>query len=214
MLNPHQAKRFAGEDKPAVATVNRELHDLRRAYKLAAASDLPKVGGIRCSISTEEENASLEFFTMEQEGKIRAAASAEHYEWRTSVELAYGLGWHRGELLGLRGGDFDLLAGTVRIETSKNGRPREGVLTDNLKRIIQPLLANRTPNARVFSFDEDGFRYPWRRIAICRCETLPQRSPHSARDKCSVDVPASVIVEEMDWTSEAMFRIWPQSNGG
>jgi integrase len=31
--------------------------------------------------------------------------------------------------------------------------------------IVHSILANREPNAKVFSFDEDGFRYPWRRIA-------------------------------------------------
>jgi len=67
--------------------------------------------------------------------------------------------------------------------------------------IIQPLLANRTPNARVFSFDEDGFRYPWRRIAkTAGAKLFVSFRRASARDKRSVDVPASVIMEEMGWT--------------
>jgi integrase len=207
MLNQYKAKRFAEEDKPAVATVNRELQVLRRAYKFAAECDPPKVGRIPVFKLEEEKNARLEFFTPEQVDKIRAAASAEGIEWRALVELAYALGWRRGELLGLRVCDFDLLGGTVRIPTSKNGQPREGVLTENLKLIVQPLLSNREPEARVFSFDEDGFRYPWRRIAkAAGVKLFHSFRRTSARDKRAVDTPASVIMEEMGWTSEAMFR--------
>ena len=68
-----------------------------------------------------EENARLNFFTADQIDKLRDAASKEGPEWRAFVELAYALGWRRGELLGLRVESFDLLAGTVRIDTSKNG---------------------------------------------------------------------------------------------
>jgi integrase len=100
-----------------------------------------------------------------------------------------------------------LTPGTARIETSKNGQPREGVLTENLKLIVQPLLANREPQARIFSFDEDGFRYPWKRIAkAAGVKLFHSFRRTSARDKRAVDTPASVIMEEMDWTSEAMFR--------
>jgi hypothetical protein len=63
MLNGYKAKRFAEEDKPAIATVNRELQVLRRAYKLAAASDPPKVGRIPVFKLDREKNARLEFFT-------------------------------------------------------------------------------------------------------------------------------------------------------
>src|SRR5215831_15906582 len=91
------------------------------------------------------------------------------------------------ELLGVRVGDFDLLAGTVRIETSKNGQPREGVLIDSVNMIAQPLLANREPNVKVFSFDEDGLRYPWRRIARAAGVKLFHSFRRTlARDKRSV----------------------------
>jgi integrase len=131
MLNQYKAKRFAEQDKPAVETVGRELHDLRRAYKLAAASDLPKVGDIRCSSSTGKRmrvwsSSPRRKWTRFARLHPPNATNGAH-RWNSRMDSE----WRRGELLGLRVGDFDLLAGTVRIETSKNGRPREGVLTDN-----------------------------------------------------------------------------------
>jgi len=207
MLNQYKASRFAEDDKPAVATVNRELQVIRRAYKLAAASDPPKVGRVPIFKLDKEDNARLEFFTPEQVDTIRAAASAEGHEYRAFVELAYALGWRRGELLGLRVSDFDLLAGTVRIETSKNGQPREGVLTENLKLIVHPLLANREQNAPVFSFDEDGFRYPWRRIAkAAGVKLFHSFRRTSARDKRASGTQESDIMAEMGWETSAMFR--------
>lgn len=124
MLNQYKANRFAQEDKPAVATVNRELQVLRRAYKLAATCDPPKVGRIPVFKLDREKNARLEFFTSEQMDKIRAAASIEGIEWRTLIELAYALGWRRGELLSLRVCDFDLLAGGLKLRrTAARGKP-------------------------------------------------------------------------------------------
>ena len=73
--------------------------------------------------------------------------------------------------------------------------------------IVQPILANRNPQARIFSFDVEGFRYPWRRIAkAAGVKLFHSFRRMSARDKRAVDTPASVIMEEMGWTSEAMFR--------
>jgi integrase len=208
MLREYKATRFAEEDKPAVATVNRELQVIRRAFKLAADHEPPKVARVPKFELESENNAVLEFFTSEQMDKIRAAASAEGQEWRALIELAYALGWRRGELLGLRVDGVDLLAGTLRIPTSKNGQPREAALTPRLVAFIQPLLTGKDTNARVFAtIDADSFRYGWRRIAkAASVKKFHSFRRTSARDKRAVGVAASVIMEEQGWTSEAMFR--------
>jgi hypothetical protein len=72
---------------------------------------------------------------------------------------------------------------------------------------VQPLIANREAQARVFSFDEDGFGYPWKGIAkAAGVKLFHSFRRTSARDKRAVDTPGSVIMEEMGWTSEAIFR--------
>jgi site-specific recombinase XerD len=63
------------------------------------------------------------------------------------VELAYALGWRRGELLGFRVDGVDLLAGTLRIPT-KNGQPREAALTERLAAFVQPLLSGKKAATR------------------------------------------------------------------
>jgi len=122
------------------------LQILRRAYKFAGKHEPPKVARVPVFELDREDNARKEFYTSAQIDKIRAAASKEGPEWRCLIELAYALGWRRGELLGLLVSNVDLMAGTVRIDTSKNGEPREAVLTDRLKMFVQPLLGNRAPD--------------------------------------------------------------------
>ena len=162
-----------------------------------------------CSNSTAKTNARKEFYTSAQIDKIRAAASKEGPEWRCLIELAYALGWRRGELLGLLVSNVDLMAGTVRIDTSKNGEPREAVLTDRLKMFVQPLLGNRAPDDLVFTITESSIRYGWRRIASVA--GVPKGIFHSfrrtsARDKRAAGVAASVIMEVAGWKSGSLFR--------
>ncbi len=207
LLNDYKGKRLAQDDKPALATVQRELQMLRRAYHLAAESDPPKVARVPKFKFSDEKNAVKEFFTPEQVDKLRAAASAEGPEWRAFLELAYALGWRRGELLGLRVANFDLLTGTVRIATSKNGEPREAVISERLKMFIEPLLVSRAADDPVFSFDKEQFRYPWRRIAkAAGVKKFHSWRRTAARDKRAAGVDSSVIMREQGWKTDAIFR--------
>ena len=189
--------------------LNRELQILRRAYKFAGKHEPPKVARVPVFELDREDNARKEFYTSAQIDKIRAAASKEGPEWRCLIELAYALGWRRGELLGLLVSNVDLMAGTVRIDTSKNGEPREAVLTDRLKMFVQPLLGNRAPDDLVFTITESSIRYGWRRIASVA--GVPKGIFHSfrrtsARDKRAAGVAASVIMEVAGWKSGSLFR--------
>jgi integrase len=207
MLNEYKAKRLAEKDKPAIATVNRELQMLRHAFNHAAENDPPKIARVPKFKFSDEKNAVMEFFTPEQVDKLRAAASAEGIEWRAFIELAYALGWRRGELLGLRVSNFDLLTSTVRIDMSKNGEPREAVLTERLKMFIQPLLVGRDAEDKVFPFDKEQFRYPWRRIAkAASVKKFHSFRRTAARDKRAAKVDTSVIMKEQGWKTDAIFR--------
>jgi integrase len=208
MLSEYKAKRLAEEDKPAVATVQRELQMLRRAFNLAAESEPPKVARVpKFRFTDEQEFAVKEFFTPEQVDKLRIAADAEGLEWRALVELAYALGWRRGELLGLLVGDFDLLTGTLRIPTSKNGEPREVVISERLKMFVQPLLVGRAAEDKVFSFDKEQFRYPWKRIRkAAGVKKFHSWRRTAARDKRAAGVDSSVIMREQGWKTDAIFR--------
>jgi integrase len=74
-------------------------------------------------------------------------------------------------------------------------------------RVLQPLLTGKAFDDRVFSLDADSSRYGWRRIAkAAGVKKLHSFRRTSTRDKRAVGVAASVIMEEMGWTSEAMFR--------
>lgn len=59
----------------------------------------------------------------------------------------------------------------------------------------------------MFAITEDSFRYPWRRIAkAAGVKKFHSFRRTSAKDKRPADIPASVIMEESGWKTEAMFR--------
>jgi integrase len=208
-LRKYKADRLAEKDKPARATVNRELQILRRAYKLAAKHEPPKVAKVPLFDLDREDNARKNFFTVDQVDVLRQAASKEGPEWRCLIEFANGLGWRRGELIGLRVSSFDMLAGTVHIETSKNGEGRTIPLTEHLKMFVRPLLIGRGADALVFpSITESSIRYGWQRI--CKAAGV-QGIMHdwrrtSARTKRAAGVSESTIMKVQGWKTSDQFR--------
>ena len=84
-------------------------------------------------------------------GKIFLAATEEGFEFRVLVELAYRLGWRKGELLNLHVSNVRLLENQIRLEayeTKTNearvvqSRPRDRDLLPRSPR--QPLFALRS----------------------------------------------------------------------
>jgi integrase len=57
---------------------------------------------------------------------------------RTLLEVAYSYGWRRGELLGLRVGQVDFNARTIRLDVgqTKNDEGREVVMTDTIYELL------------------------------------------------------------------------------
>jgi integrase len=67
------------------------------------------------------------------------------------LALAYNFGFRKGELLTLRVSDCDLLGGTVRLRTSKNGEPRTVPLTAERRALLASCIAGKGPDAPVFT---------------------------------------------------------------
>lgn len=196
-------------EKAEESTINRELQTLRRAYKLGEQHEPPLVQRTPHFVMARISNARKVFIDMATLGRLREAAS-NHSPWmRAAVELAYTYGWRRGELVGLRVGDVDLLDGSVRLDTSKNGEPREAPITQALRPYLEVLCEGKQPHEKLLGQTLGSFCYArrqvWRAAGAGKfCFHDFRRT--SARMKRSAGVPTSVIMELQGWKSEAMFR--------
>lgn len=197
------------EEKAANATINRELQVIRRAYRLAAKHEpRPKVTRVPNFLIVKEDNARKEFFTMEQLKKLQSAASMEGLWARVLVDMAYSLGWRRGELLGLSVKDVNIADRTVRLQTSKNGEPRECPLSSEIALMLHQLISGRAADDKIFP-TVDQFRGAWKRIrkaAGVKTMLFHSLRRTSARNKRDAGVDSSVILAMQGWKTEAMLR--------
>ncbi len=209
-LNAYRDKYFSPE--LCHTSINYDLQTLRRAYRLAAEHEPPKVDRVPKFPMMPVNNARKVFVTEEQVAMFRQAAAKEGLAVRVLIELAFLLGWRKSEMLSLRVGDVSLAERTVRLQHSKNGDSREAPLTEGLCALLTPLVVGRQPAEQLIVLPLT-FRAIWKRM----CKTVgvsPDRSGltlhdfrrSAARSKRSAGVPESVVMELQGWRTAAMFR--------
>jgi len=194
------------DEGAAPASINRELQVLRKAFKLAANSDPPKVERVPAFSFPKEDNARKNFALPEELTRLRAAASAEGLWFRCIFDMAVGLGWRRGELLSLRVSDVDPAGRTIRLQTSKNGEPRECPLSPDLAVLLQAQVVGRAPAEKLFP---SGFDRAWNRVrtaAGCPHLIFHDLRRTSAKLKRAAGVDTSLTMAMMGWKSESLFR--------
>jgi integrase len=190
------------------ATINREMHIIRRAYKIALRNTPPKVTAVPYLGFVHEDNARKSFITAEQLEKIKTAAN-HHSLWaRTLVEMAYIFGWRLSEMLGLRVRNINLVEGTVRLETSKNGDAREVPMTDGLRALVAQLVRDKNSDEHLF-VSHSQFKAAWKTIkttAGVEVEYFHDYRRTSARSKRAAGIDEGTIMEIQGWKTAAMFR--------
>jgi integrase len=211
-LRAYRVKRT--QEKAAFATINRELQVIRKACKLAAESEPPKIMRIpkfKGAIG-KEKNARKVFIDVAVAQKLRDAAAKEGLWARVFIEVAFTLGWRRTEIQNLRVGNVRLAENTFRIEDSKSGEPREVPMPEALRVLIQPLVLGRNSEEPLWPVKQ--FRYAWKRI----CKSAGVKSGKvggyilhdarrsSARNKRASGVSESVIMDIQGWKTAEMFR--------
>jgi integrase len=149
--------------------VNRELACLKAAFRIGYGkrrlSRLPLFPHLR------EADARSGF--VEDGDYAKLTASANQLWMRTFLEIAYTFGWRKGELLGLRVHQCNLLTRTIRLEgdQSKNGRAREVVMTAAVYELIKQAVVGKNPDDFLLTREGGGkpvrdFRRAWRTLAI------------------------------------------------
>lgn len=156
----------------ALATINRELATLRRAFNYGKRCTPPKVFSVPYIQMFRENNARQGFVEEAEFARMTAEARLDGLWMRTFLEVAYSYGWRRGELIGLRVGQVDLRNRTIRLNpgTTKNGEGREVTLTPEVEGLLRASVEGKEADDFVFT-REDGkpvkdFRGAWRNLCV------------------------------------------------
>jgi integrase len=146
------------------ATLNRVINGLKACLNHAVNSDKPgnSDAWARLKKFRKADSARLRWLTVDEAQRLQNAAP-EHL--RILVAAGLNTGCRAGELLALRGGDFDPRSKTLLIADSKSGKPRRVPLTDDGLTLFERLTAGKPEDEPLF-LRADGSS--WYRVALVR----------------------------------------------
>lgn len=148
------------EQDIANGTINRELSVLQAMFRLGerstAANGKPVVDRLPVFPRKMKEGRPRKGFIKDEQFALLAANTKTPW-LRCFIECAYKFGFRKGELLGLRKRQVDLLEGRIRLEDSKSGDPRTIVMTETMRQLMLVLLRGKKDEDYVFT-REDGSR--------------------------------------------------------
>jgi integrase len=160
--------------KAANATINRELSVLSSASTMAY-EETPRRVSQKLSFTRLPEPKGRPGF-VEQKQYNDLAANCPELHLRAMLALAYSFGFRKAELLTLKVSGVDLLAGTVRLRTSKNGDPRQVNLTQETRNLLTACIAGKNGDDAVFTRGNDpvlDFRDAWEKVTVAaKCPGL------------------------------------------
>lgn len=135
----------------------------------------PRLVPAKLSFTRLPEPKGRQGFVEEAQYRALAANCPELY-MRAMLALAYSFGFRKAELLTLQVSDVDIMAGTIRLRTSKNGEPRQVNLTAETRGLLAACIAGKSPEDAVFtrgSVPVADFRWTWGAVTkFAGCEGL------------------------------------------
>ncbi len=137
------------EKKLSNATVNRDLSALRRAFNLALRAG--KLQKVPCFPRLKESPPRSGF--VEESDDNRLAKNARELWLRALLATAYCFGFRKGEPLGLRVRQVDLLNRTIRLNAgeTKSGDGRTIKTTADVHVLLQACVAGKAADDFVFT---------------------------------------------------------------
>lgn len=206
-LNRYRAKRKA--KGKAVATVNREMAFLRRAFNQGKETTPPKVLTAPKFPMEKENNVRQGFLSVEAYGALLAAMDDEI---KGLLVVGYHLGCRRSELQRLRWANVDLADGFIRLVDTKNGDTREAPIYGDMVETLATLRA-KTPRSCPWVFNRGGkrikdFRHGWE--AACEAVGMPNLLFHdlrrsAVRNMIFAGVPERLAMEISGHKTRAVF---------
>jgi integrase len=149
------------------ATIVRELallkFALRLAFKSAKLKSLPYIPALK------ENNTRRGFLELDGYARLANECAKTGLWLRALLETAYTFGFRLGELRSMRCRQVNLFTGTISLETSKNGEPREVYMTASVRELLTALIVGKKPDD--FAFTRDGsqlgdFRKTWANVCV------------------------------------------------
>ncbi|MGC1784686.1 MAG: site-specific integrase [Acidobacteriaceae bacterium] len=142
LIEKYRGKRL--DEKAARATINHEVGTLRRMYRYGKRSTPPTVHSSPQFPMFQLDNARQGFVEEGQFDRMADEAAKEGLWLRLLIEVAYTIGWRRGELLELRVRQIDLRKCVLRLDpgTTKNKKGREVQLDEQKQSSLLEFLRN------------------------------------------------------------------------
>jgi integrase len=200
---------FRRKEKASNATINRELAVMSSGYTIAY-EETPRRVAQKLSFSRLAEPRARQGF-IEQAQYLKLSAGCKELFMRTMLALAYTFGFRKGELLSLKVSDVDLMAGTVRLRTSKNGEPRQVNLTAETRNLLAACIAGKSGEEPVFTRGSEPVRYfgqSWDTIAAsagCPGLLFHDLRRSAVRNLIRAGVPETVCMKISGHKTRAIF---------
>jgi len=147
-------------DERAVATVNRELSVLRRAFNIAKAEGWitrnPFEMG-RSLIEAAHENKRDRILTVAEERRLLAECKSRQAHLFPILICALDTGMRQGEIFSLTAGDVDLPARLISLRSTntKTQQARQIPISKRLVAELEKLIPFREPDERVFGIESN-----------------------------------------------------------
>jgi integrase len=151
-------------------TINRELSALKRMFHLGKKCTPPKVATIPAFPRLAERNIRKGFVEDATYRPLAEAAARIGIWMRAMFEIAFTFGWRYSEVLNLRVEQVNVAGGTIRLYPgeTKNDEGRVVVMTDTVRRLLEPCIAGKNASEYVFTRTNGkpvrDFRVTWRKL--------------------------------------------------
>ncbi len=134
-----------------LATKNRHLALMKLSYRLAEKAQLIAYNPARLVSQHKEENGRIRYLSDAEETALRRVIVDFYAGHLPEFEVALMTGMRQGKQFGLAWEQVDLVAGTIRLDQTKNGTPRLVRLNSRALAAMRMLYDHGIGTGRVFS---------------------------------------------------------------
>jgi integrase len=132
------------------ATVNRELTLLSSAFSLAVKYDKAESNPCSKVDLFTLDNLRYRYLLPEEEPRLMAQLNGPRAHLKPAVIVALGTGMRMSEQLQMKRHQADFLRNIVTARNTKNGRPRDIPMNDDVREALADLCRDKRPDEYVF----------------------------------------------------------------
>jgi integrase len=138
------------------ATVNRELTLLSSAFSLAVKYDKAESNPCSKVDLFTLDNLRYRYLMPDEEPRLMAALTGPRAHLQPIVTVALGTGMRLSEELQMKRHQVDFLRNIVTARHTKNGRPRDIPMNDDVRQALADLCRDKRPDDYVFVSEKTG----------------------------------------------------------